>query len=92
MIEKSEDEIVAECVRVLQHHELTRHITHVPIVAMGMSGTPGNWTYGVLDLKELGAVEVAWTLIMSVAARWTLKDYAAPTFLAFFYDAGHYVR
>jgi hypothetical protein len=42
MIEKTEDEISAECLRVLQQHEATKNVRRVPIVAMAASGTANN--------------------------------------------------
>jgi hypothetical protein len=75
MIEKTEDAIFAECIRVLKEHQPTRHVTSVPIVAVGPGGTLENWTYGVITPRlDADAAEAARVLIMSVAARWSLKD------------------
>jgi hypothetical protein len=75
LIEKTEDEISAECLRVLTLNKWTTSVRRVPIVAMGPSCTPDNWTYGVIDPKlEPGAARVAHRLITDFAKKWSLKE------------------
>jgi hypothetical protein len=74
-IEKTEDEISAECLRVLTLNKWTTGVTRVPIVAMGPSCTPDNWSYGVLEPRlDQRAARVAHTLIMAIAEKWSLKE------------------
>lgn len=75
MIEKSEDDISEECLRLLKLNKITRFINHVSIVPIGPSGTPDNWTYGVLDPNsENSSAQDARRIILEVASRWRLKD------------------
>ena len=73
MIAKTEDEISAECLRVLKDNPFTKSVTHVPIIAIGPSCTDDNWSYGIIRPKLHDAsAQIAHDLIMTVAGKWSL--------------------
>jgi hypothetical protein len=75
LIEKTEDEISAECLRVLSLNKWTTSVRRVPIVAMAPSCAPDNWTYGVIDPRlDPRAARVAHRLITDIAEKWSLKE------------------